>query len=319
MLLKISHKKVVLYISVLSMLLSYSTVTYSQIRHAVVPTVALPNQDFRKKGHYFGVNFSGNYSTIISYTKGLKSVHGGGANFGCVYEFQLNKILLSTGVSIAYMEGLNRLDDATAERRVLDTQENDYNIFYSFTDRKDVMSQTYLQLPLLVGMNIKSFYFLSGVKLALKVASSSTARADVLTVATYDNYYDPFEDMPNHGFVKKAAVDDRQEGIGTLFDMALSFEAGYNLKHHRPVKHPSGEIKKFANIFRVAMFFDYGFMNNYNKNKASSSLYQISESNPQSLSAIRMPHMYATQQKDMVYLTNLSVGVKLSFLFTTKR
>ncbi len=270
--------------------------------------------------HYFGTYSTASYAGLMSYKSSLPSAHGGGGTVGFVYEFHpLYGYMFFTGFNMEFNILQNSIENKAINLYNTDTQNTNYYLSLYFTDRKDVLRETNLQIPLLWGAYNEKYYFLAGVKLSLNVASSSILKATATAIGTYDRYFDPFHDMPNHGLVSYQDIYDIKDGIGYYGDVLLSVEGGYNFvgEYNATVFTPDNRIKKTTRaqyVVRFALFADYGLINNYIGKK--SELYEIYDPDPLSLDAIVMNHSYNVKQETATYANNINVGVKFTYLFS---
>ncbi len=305
-----------LYILVILLCVSFSAHSQKTRRSTQSP--------FLKTGkHYLGMTFSASYSGLMTYTPEILPAHGAGGTIGFVYEYKYGNFMMNTGVNLFFYTATNRVFNYETETTHMDSQGKTFDLSYSFARREDRTRETYLQLPLLLGGTFNKFYIMGGAKLNFNVRSRSYMSALATTIATYDRYFDSFENMPNHGLVTRMMIDDRKEGVGANFDAALSLEMGYNinLKLFSSAKR-TGYMKSIENNIRVAVFVDYGLINihnglSYSEYDLSGVPYQINEKYPMSLDAIVMYHTYSAKHNSKAFINNINVGVKFTFLLNT--
>lgn len=269
--------------------------------------------------YYFGGSSAGGFTMLPHIYADKPLVMGGQWTGAFVYEFKLKNFLSNTGLEFSYKNHIVGLGNTHVQKTIIDTQDSVYLHDYYFSNRKDKANSFALQLPLLFGyeeyMGSGGLYFLAGLKINILLQSRTNMFAEVKSIGTYDRYIDSFHDMPNHA-LSTYTITDVDKGIMRKFDVLLHAESGYT---HSFNSGPEVESKNKESVLKIALYLEYGFLNSYKKN--DNLLYEFSERFPVNYNAIQMNHLNLTDWDRKAYISNFSVGCKLTVLFkvSTKR
>lgn len=121
-----------------------------------------------------------------------------GAHIG--YGLQKKHFILNIGLGAEYYRFSSSIDDYTERIPATDSQGIDYTQQRDYTNGNQTNQQVELQLPVMAGAEFKHFYFLAGITPAIRIYEHTTTEGEITITAHYDMFYDPFEDMPNHGY-----------------------------------------------------------------------------------------------------------------------
>ena len=251
----------------------------------------------------------------------------GGA--GMVYELQAGskykraRFLLDVGVGAwggmtAFRQGTNM---TTVLPDQLDLQGAPFDYVYEVTDRHDQYRNVAVQVPILVGMQYRRFYFLAGVKLN---SALYTKAATVGEVTTYGRYaqFSEFRNMPEYQFFNDIPFKGTADAHLRL-DMNVSLEVGGRLGI---IAEATGyDVPKRLIECRIAGFIDYGVTDVHRQ--ASNEGFIIPswyDTDPQSPNYVyQSQSMIQNLQVNEVMSTtgfaskvnNFMVGVKFTVLF----
>lgn len=236
------------------------------------------------------------YAGLTNDVADMHNVGGLGTDLGIGYEWQHKKLLLHTGVGFQYFGPAWKKDNFIFEQDRVDSESQVYTARYYFQENRERIHLGYINIPLMIGMNIKRFYFLAGGKVGLNVYGKS--RMDNVTVSTgdYGEFIDDFENMPNHGFDEYVFESDYPVSLNV--NLALGAEAGITFK-------PEETDSRLS--YRVALWGDYGVLNVQNKTYNEELLWMTDNSFPMLNSLIR------TAGSAVVH--PLSFGLKLTLVW----
>ena len=263
--------------------------------------------------HSFVIWANGGISNYIGSTPGAKMDIGGGGALGLGYEWRGSAFLLQTGLAGKYAQSGLRINDATyLLPNQIDPQAvgGTFDYAYLQKNRKDSYTTITAQLPLMVGAHINRFYFLAGAKVNMNVINNFKAEAKFSAVGYYKEFFDPFENMPNHGFFSDYALSTSDKTTMKV-NVAGSFEIGGEI--------PLGSASRSdsENFFRIAVFADMNILDDRMKSdKPMLSYPQQYASNADMTAGLKMVD-YLSSNAATSPVRNLFAGVKLTFVLTS--
>jgi len=213
-----------------------------------------------------GLYVDGSYSGLYSNVPNAHLLPGGyGIGGGLCYEHQRGMFKLQLGIGLRYQDVSNRVNDTTIiDNQVTDSRGYNYALKYDFQERIDRAYNLHAQVPILLGLGIRRFYFLTGVKLNYTFKGSSSVRQIGTTTGTYQQFQGQFSEMDNHGMRNKVDMFSRTDQVDFKSDILFAFETGYEWGDDI---HPN-RSSRFARTnnyveyrLRVAAFVDYGLIN----------------------------------------------------------
>ncbi len=234
----------------------------------------------------------------------------GDVGFG--YEFRADWFIVNTGVGFAVPSFRINVDDMTSSIYGMD-DEGDYRKFnYVQTGRVERYNGFSLQVPLMIGVQLKKFYLLAGVKGDFNLWTASHIRANVSSEGVYDDFIDPFVNMPEHSYYAGTVIR-QNHGLRFRPDMSASIELGW--RFGTPTRATGYDVHKSLWQYRLGFFFDYGVFNCKPKTKYSGGIISIPNQADGSLSNIQLHDVLATNGIVTDKLQNFTVGVKFTALF----
>ena len=255
--------------------------------------------------HSFGLSLNTGYSTFLSKSSGLQS-RPGGYSFGghFVYEYQNGYLLVQTGVGAAWQKVTLRGNDYTmTKNNISDSWGMPIKTLnYRFTNRREVLTNAYVQVPVLVGGTYAGFYGLAGVKLNVALAGSSQVKTTATTTAFYDRYIGEWGEMDNHGYRKDVDLSESGGRVPFKIDLMVSAEAGYEW------------VMKETWRLRVAAFAEVGVVN-INPKGNNSAVY-VPEATKFDFATFRLHPSFGAQDFSASSVHNLFAGIRLTFLYT---
>lgn len=183
----------------------------------------------------------GGYSHLPLYAEGVHFSRGYAAGAGLVYELENGHFLLQTGAGVRWQDAHHRMNPVVFVREDNDTQHSDNRVAYR-TVRTDCARTLSVDLPVLLGGCWRVCYLLGGVRVGVPVYGQTRMQSLSTTMAQYDQYYDVFSDMANHGLRTQVAATQRGARLPYPVDLRLCLEWGVRL----------GER------VRLSMFGEYG-------------------------------------------------------------
>lgn len=154
--------------------------------------------------------------------------NGFAPGLGVGYRLTYGYFVFDAGLGVEYRHQYLRpkaLTNAYAEG--YDEQGILYSGRHIWTHRVCEMRHVGLNLPVMLGCEFSDVVILAGVKLNADVWGQQKEKGLYSLEATYDRYMDPFEKMPNHGFVKDEPYTCAPVPLTTSFDLRACLEVGY--------------------------------------------------------------------------------------------
>ncbi len=200
--------------------------------------------------HWLGASADGYLSWPTKTIERTKAKISGGTAIDVRYQFQKNHFTLETGVGVSYHHASYTILDSLyrSEQRDDKGQEYIHNVYKS--DRLNVAQTMSVHLPLMVGVDFDYIYAQAGVIANLRLRRSTCLTERVATTGEYDLYYEPLEDMPNHGFHTSQTEQTRTVANDLVPDVRVTAEIG-------TVLYPFERNAKY----RIGVFAEYGLFN----------------------------------------------------------
>lgn len=253
--------------------------------------------------HCFGVSIDGAVTWQFDNLSFTKNGMGVGPSIGAVYQFQNNKLLLQTGLSVSESFMRVKVDSMHIAEPSVDSEGFDFTYRGDLYDRMDKTMITELSIPLMLGAKSDHLYILGGVRLVVPVFALSKQEALLTTKGDYgDRYYEWLEDMPQHGFFTAQPVQT-QDKLAMPINMNLCAELGGSWNMGKPTP------KKAAKVFQIGAFVEYSLLKG-----VKGTENPLIEVDATDIMQVKMNHVYSSLPKHGVVLHGLSVGVRMKVL-----
>ena len=274
--------------------------------------------------HLIGFSAEGAWSSFVSSMPSAKVTPGGAAAaFHLLYEFQYNGFILQTGLGVAWQKVRTDIaDTAIYHEHMTDTWSNinpaDFTLKHQFSGRQDMAQQAYAQLPLYAGMNFFGpagvGYFLAGVRASYAFWGNTAQKMTCTTTGLYERYIGIWEEMDNHGFRKDVPVERTGEQLKLKFDLTAHAEIGYEYNTRQSARdYRVRPAERLDGRLRVGAFVDFGMLNICPK--AKGAFYGIPTETIYDFATYQTDHVFATSDAAKYWVRNLSVGIRVTFLF----
>lgn len=175
--------------------------------------------------HHLAFYGEGAYSQLLLIQPNWLWSRGYSVGLGLVYELNYRHLLFQTGLGLSWRDAQQRVDAQQYTRADEDTQGSSNTVAYRI-ERSDRARSLQLDLPLLLGGRWGAFYFLAGGRLGVPVYGNTRMLAMSSTLAQYDQYYDPFTDMDNHGMRTRVTSYQQAARLPYAVDTRLYIEIG---------------------------------------------------------------------------------------------
>lgn len=291
----------------------------------------------RDISHRLGFSLQGGYSSIFpsmfdadGYQPKAKGWIGGGAGFD--YQLRYKRFLFQTGLEFQTYNSMTAVNTLT-QTFGMEPYGDKMTFCYDYADVKDKWRTSYIQLPLLFGMEFadKNAYFLAGPKVGYSLTGHSDIEGNMTTTIIDKEAIDPFQQMDNHALVNGKHLSANQN-VKFGLNLALAAEVGICLDKWMQPKTTQNKRKSSGQALlermhtRLALFAEYGALNimqpgNVNTSYALTAPVDytkvLSGENPVEQASM-VSAVQARAAKD-ARLNPFMVGVKFSMLFDLPR
>lgn len=273
---------------------------------------------------------SSNLSPKTNVAPSLGGWFGGGE---LVYEMEYNHFLARFAVASDFSNNWNRFDAPSQTRTLVEYPTMTYT--YDFTNFKQKTTYANLNIPIMVGAEFSTFYFLVGTKLGLyPFRSSIRSSVDAHVWGTDEDVIDPIYGLYTHDMGNYSFTGPKQPLSLNAFGATASVEVGLFLgKQAQQIdKRMTKDLiykelhrqKSFAECihYKVALFADYGLadMYSYQPNEVAYQTTNGFESGgglidiPQANTALPNSMYGYTPNKNEI-LHNLFVGLRCAIMY----
>lgn len=256
----------------------------------------------RDTEHYFGLYAEGAYSTMPLWNMPeLQAQKGYGVGGGVLYELQHDRFLMDIGCGFLWQRADERLLPMIEwHDPQVDTRGTDY-ILDTYIRRRDRVRRGAIDIPLLMGMDMGTAYFLTGIKAGIGVIGDVNMHTNVTTMGTYDQYFIPISETDDHGYRNMVDLHPQSAPMTFIYDVRLSAEFGVWLL--RAGRYNSGRAR-----CRLAAFADFGlFMGKADLNPTSVSRDYAFNFDQYTITPLASPGTTAMR-------SNVLAGLKLTLL-----
>lgn len=281
----------------------------------IPPVDTLPEKEKHPVHGHINLYMEGAYSHLPLAHPDVHWGLGYGVGAGVLYEYRKDHFLLDVGVGFLWQDVAHLLPRQQFTTDIIDTQGSPATLLYQ-VDRNDRSRMGYVEVPLLVGGNWNRFYLLGGVKVGVPVFGNTCSTADISDIGLYDQYFVPFEEMPNHGFRMNVPEQRHADRLTYKADTRLSLELGANLGQayiHQGTDSVSEQEQRRADkvTYRLGVFADYGLC----WPAATGTGDWLVTDDPYNYSTWQLNHVLRSAWADERYIQDFLVGVKLTISF----
>ena len=230
---------------------------------------------------------------------------------GIGYEFRAGWFVINTGVGFAVPTFRLNVEDMTSSFYGQD-DEGDYRHYnYVSTGRVERYNGFNLQVPLMFGIQLKKFYMLIGAKGDFNMWTASHIRANIAAQGVYDDFIDPFENMPEHTYYEGTSIR-QHHAVRFGPDVNARLELGW--RFGTPTLATGFDVNKSKWQYRLGFFLDYGLLNITPEARYTRGIIALPDDATGGLSDIQLHDLVATSgwASDIKQFT---VGVKFTALF----
>lgn len=265
--------------------------------------------------HLVGLQVDGGYSTFLS-SSDVMHMKPGGYTFGAAlqYAYLNGSFFIQTGFGIRWQDVSNQVLDQQVQKDLYDATGTLAHMTYTFVNRVDKAKEFYLQVPFFVGAYARGFYFLIGPKFTMPMFGSTEMDLTASSVARYDGFLGPLEEMDNHGIRKDVPLTpDQKKGQALKLGMDVTgvVEIGYELAFSNKGMPGYRKSTMVDQRLRIGAFAEVGILNI--SPKTALSLNEVPDVTPYDFQAFQYNHAISTRSVTAVH--NLFAGLRITYFF----
>lgn len=216
--------------------------------------------------HYFRTDLGVGFDCDLQYQKGqpgiedLLSSKGVKTGLTLGYRLKYQHFIFDVGVGANYGYKVNDVADRFDAYERKDSDGDTFLGEDAWRERGFYYNNIALTVPLLFGGEWNRFYFLLGAKLDFNLQTNVKEKGLYTLIGWYDYYLDPFENMPNHGFVTDEPYQTPTLKMPNTYQVAACLEFGYRLTGSQTVyavmtRQPAVDVY-------LGAFVEYGVLHN---------------------------------------------------------
>ena len=260
--------------------------------------------------HKLSLIGKGGLGTMLYSLENAKYRAGAGGSVGVNYDFYFLPYMgIGSGVEFSFLRSSYRVGERSY---AVAAQDNDpmfgnepFTFLVTMQNEQTEQRAAYVNIPLMLRFRVKWFSFGAGVKAGFPLAATySRFTGELKTSGKFEKHPEPFENMPDHGFVNGQAV----YGNGSLklrTDWAVSVDFGITLRPQGQGKGKGGRVP----FLEVGVFADYG-LRNIHQGEADGA-YPITYDAEVS-GCLRHHSGLVSASGEPISLHSLSVGLRLA-------
>lgn len=296
-------RTVYIYIIILCLFLSTNTL-FAKVRKP---------RSARTTHHYFYSNITPAYSIIFDDLDNTEAKGGFGSIVGLGYSFVVPNFWFEVGAEMQMLSSYMTIMDEFSDRRIKDTEGDEVTYHYNkelWYDRQDLL---YVGMPVMFGYHHDNGFTIGvGFKYSLNVLGLEHNRLRYSISATYNDYIEDFEDMPNHfyGDYESYARGNITNRVNRT-KAAVCLEVGYEVydNHKNYIRSRRRHV-----LLRLSSYFECGVSQLMSRNYEPQGIYTLHTSNPAKL--LNTPY-YLSDNSCTMRTVPFMVGIRLTYTLAT--
>ncbi len=296
-------RTIYIYIIILCLFLSTNTL-FAKVRRSRVA---------RTTHHYFYSNITPAYSIIFDDLGNTEEKGGFGSIVGLGYSFVVPNFWFEIGAEMQMLSSYMTITDEFSDKRVKDTEGDEVTYHYNkelWYDRQDLL---YVGMPLMFGYHHDNGFSIGvGFKYSLNMLGLAHNRLRYSISATYNDYIEDFEDMPNHFYGDyESYVRGNITNRVNRTKAAVCLEVGYEVYDNH--KHYIRSRRRHV-LLRLSSYFECGVSQLMSRNYEPQGMYMLHTSNPSKL--VNTPY-YLSGNSCTMHTLPFMVGIRLTYTLAT--
>lgn len=228
--------------------------------------------------HFISFDGALGYASLTNNSQDLKPGSGMATNIGVGYRFFYNNFLLSTGVEGYYLLNTQSMYDVKAQSSFniypfpspMEKTPLAVTLHLNATDGSDICHSINLNIPILLGMEYKRFYFLVGPKFSFNLWGQAKTKATVTATGDFSSQFIMPEEMVNDITSRNFGPRYVESGGPIKWDWDVIAHIEIGGRFVRKAFFQSGsDVPKLRQRYYLAFYFDYGIKNIHTDEKNS--------------------------------------------------
>ena len=267
------------------------------------------NRDTR---HYFYSNLTAGYSIVFDDFDNTDEKGGFASILGLGYSFMVPSFWFEVGAETQLLSSYMTITDDFSDKRVWDTEGDEVIYHYNkdlWYDRQDLV---YVGIPVMFGYHhYMGFSIGAGFKYSVNVLAMARNRLQYSTSATYSDYIDDFENMPNHFYGDYDVHVSKSMSHKVMRNkFAVCLVAGYTIYNNH--RNYTGMRNRHV-LCRLSGYFECG-INPLIQNRDVREMYTLNPSNPAELMNVPYYLSNSTRNKRTI---PFMVGIRWTYTLAT--
>ncbi len=284
-----------------------------------------------EQSHFISIDGSFGYASLTNDSPDLKAGQGMATNIGVGYRFFYNTFLLSTGVEGYYLLNTQSMYDVKAQSSFNiypfpSPKEKDplaVTLYLNTTDGSDICHSINLNIPILLGMEYKRFYFLVGPKFSVNFWGQAKTQATVTASGDFSSQFIMPQGMVNDITTRNFGPRYVESGGAIKWDWDVIAHVEVGGRFVRELLFQSGaDIPKPRQRYYLALYIDYGIKNIHTSEKNSlgprlKSMWDevdLTTVDPNSVEPYTLTPAVMSNELGSAKIHQFSIGIKATVL-----
>ena len=272
--------------------------------------------------HCIGVWGGGGYSALFHGISNSKVPGGMGGNIGLGYEFHQKKLMFQGGFEFKCLGSRSSLhgygETYLSFYPFLDEGGlplyEEWLLFYKFADYRERQRFSYINIPLMFGMNFGRYYAMAGAKTGLNLSANYRTEARVDLQGMPKQAVGPIGNVGKHDLEEFPLTKEGKLDLG--LNVAASLELGVVLDEWLPAGFKTlNNARRTPVSCRAGFFVDYGLLNINRSSTEATLSYPVGDG----VQEISLNSLSSSFLSDGKRFRDLYTGLKLTVLFRANR
>ena len=253
--------------------------------------------------HYGWFAADAGYNILLEDYDDLSTLGGGRVSVSFGYELQRDGFYFSLGAAASFWTSSAKTEAALIEQPMRDTQGKNMTYKFNLAQGDELSYGLFVSAPIVFGYTFRGWYFGGGARVGYHLLAENISERKYSTSANYVQYFEDFENMPNHFYSDyKASSHDK---LSMTLPVSVLVEGGYNILYGQ-----SQRSYKKHSILRIGFYAEYGFLKAFN-NEQDLPYFEVNKEHP---TQIDIYSYYTQKSTKSNFVFPLSAGIKVTYM-----
>lgn len=253
--------------------------------------------------HYGWFAADAGYNILLEDYDDLSTLGGGRASVSLGYELQHDGFYFSLGAAATFWTSSAKTEALQIEQLMRDTQGKNMTFKFNLPQGDEFSYGLFVSVPIVFGYTFRGWCFGGGARVGYHLLTENASDRKYSTSASYSQYFEDFEDMPNHFYTDYKAHS--HEKLTMTFPVSVLVEGGYNVLYGK-----SQSSHKMHSILRIGFYAEYGFIKVFN-NEQDLPYVVVNKEHPTQLDIYAYYNRKSTESN---FIFPLSAGIKVTYM-----